>query len=289
MTARWRAVPAAPEVHALGEGPLWDAPRERLLWVDILAGTVHEGRLDGDRVVTTRVRPVDRTVGAVVAGRDGELLVAGTESLFVIGADGAVTPGPRVLPAGSDRRLNDGACDPDGTFLVGSLAFDERPGGEELVRVETDRSVRTVDAGLSLSNGLAWSPDGSRFYSIDSIPGVVYERAYPGGDRRPLIEPDVTPDGMCVDAAGDLWIAFWGGAEVRRYSPDGRLTGVVEVGVPHVTSVAFAGPDLDRLVITTATKDLTEADLARYPDSGRLFVADVGVTGLAPTPWAGFQ
>jgi sugar lactone lactonase YvrE len=289
MIRRWRAVPAAPEVHALGEGPLWDGPRGRLLWVDILAGTVHEGRLDGDRVVTTRVRHVDRTVGAVVAGRSGDLLVAGTESLFLVGADGAVTPGPAVLPPGSGRRLNDGACDPDGTFLVGSLAFDERPGGEVLVRVEPDGSVRTIDDGLGLSNGLAWSPDGSRFYSIDSIPGVVYERAYPGGDRRPLIEPGATPDGMCVDASGDLWIAFWGAGEVRRYSPDGRLTGVVDVGVPHVTSVAFAGPGLDRLVVTTATKDLSEADLARHPDSGRLFLADVGVTGLPATPWSGFH
>jgi sugar lactone lactonase YvrE len=289
VIARWRAAPAAPEVHALGEGPLWDGPRERVLWVDILAGTVHEGRLDGDRVRTDRVHRLDRTVGAVVAGRTGELLVAGTENLLVVDPDGAVTPGPAVLPAGSGRRLNDGACDPAGTFLVGSLAFDDRPGGEVLVRVAADGSVRTVDAGLNLSNGLGWSPDGALFYSIDSVPGVVYVREYPDGPRRVLLTPDVTPDGMCVDAAGDLWIAFWDGGEVRRYSPDGRLTGVVEVGVPHVTSVAFVGPRLDRLLITTATKDLTDADLARHPDSGRLFLADVGTTGQPATPWAGFR
>ncbi|MCA2214293.1 SMP-30/gluconolactonase/LRE family protein [Jidongwangia harbinensis] len=289
MIARWRAAPAAPEVHALGEGPLWDGPRDRVLWVDILAGTVHEGRLDDDRVFTERVHHLDRTVGAVVAGRTGELLVAGTENLLVVDPGGAVTPGPAVLPAGSGRRLNDGACDPSGTFLVGSLAFDDRPGGEVLVRVTADGAVHTVDAGLSLSNGMGWSPDGALFYSIDSVPGVVYVRDWPDGPRRVLLTPDVTPDGMCVDARGDLWIAFWDGGEVRRYSPAGELTGVVEVGVPHVTSVAFVGPGLDRLLITTATKDLTDADLARHPDSGRLFLADVGATGQPATPWAGFR
>jgi sugar lactone lactonase YvrE len=280
---------AAPEVHALAEGPYWDAPRARLLWVDILAGAVHEGHLDGSSVVRTGSRVLDRTVGAVVCGRTGQMLVAGAESLLVVGADGEVSPGPRVLPAGSGRRLNDGACDPAGVFLVGSLDLDDRPGGEALVRVGPDRGVTTIDDGLTLSNGLGWSPDGTLFYSIDTVPGVVYVRAYPAGGRRVLIEPEGSPDGMCVDAAGNLWIAVWGGGEVRRYCPAGALTGVVEVDAPHVTSVAFAGPGLDRLVITTATKDLTPAQLERHPDSGRLFLADVGAIGLPPTPWAGFD
>jgi sugar lactone lactonase YvrE len=288
MIQRWRAEVAAPEVHALGEGPVWDGPRDRLLWVDILAGTVHAGRLDGWRVVRTGSYAVDLTVGAVAPGRTGEMLVAGTESLLVLGADGDVTPGPRILPAGSGRRLNDGACDPDGAFLVGSLAFDERPGGESLVRIGADRSVTTVDDGLSLSNGLGWSPDGSLFYSIDTIPGIVYVREHPFGERRTFLQPDDPPDGMRVDADGNLWIAFWGTGEVRRFSPGGELTGVVEVDAPNVTCVAFAGPGLDRLIITTATKDLSPEQLDRHPDAGRLFIADVGAAGLPVTPWAGF-
>jgi sugar lactone lactonase YvrE len=274
MIERWRAVAAAPGRYRLAEGPVWDAPRERLLWVEIEAGAVHTGRLDGMRVVRTGTRVLDRTVGAVAVGRAGELLVAGTESLLVVDPAGAVTPGPRVLPEGGGRRLNDGKCDPDGVFWVGSLAFDERPGGEVLVRVGADRSVTTVDEGLSLSNGLAWSPDGTLFYSIDTTPRTVHVRPWPAGERGTFLTAGFAPDGMCADAAGNLWIACYGAGEVRRYAPDGTLTGVVEVDEPEVTCPAFVGPGLDRLLITTRP---------------RLFLADVGTTGLPATPWAGFD
>jgi sugar lactone lactonase YvrE len=274
---RWRATPASAEAYELGEGPRWDAPRQRLLWVDIPAGAVHEGRLDGDRVVRTRSRTLDSFVGAVAVGPDGGLLVAGRESLIEVGPDGTVTPGPVILPAGAGRRLNDGACGPDGVFLVGSLALADPPGGsgaEVLVRVEADRSVTVLDDDLGLSNGLGWSPDGRLLYSIDSMPGVVHVRDSPDGPRRVLIAPGEIPDGMCVDAAGDLWIAFYGAAEVRRYTPAGELTGVVEVAAPHVTCVAFAGPALNRLLITT---------------TGPLFLAEVGAVGLPANVWGGFQ
>ncbi|HEU4346406.1 MAG TPA: SMP-30/gluconolactonase/LRE family protein [Actinoplanes sp.] len=287
MIERWRAEPAAPETYRLAEGPVWDGPRNRLLWVEIEAGAVHAGRLTASGVERTDTIVADRTAGAVAVGHSGELLVAGTESLLVIGPDGAVTPGPRLLPAGGGRRLNDGRCDPDGVFLVGSLRFDEpsnafsrsaaeppeQPGGEELFRVGPDRAVTTIDQGLSLSNGLGWSPDGSLFYNIDTTPGLVYVRDR-GGERQVLLDLDVSPDGMCVDADGNLWIAIYGAGEVRRYTPSGELTGVVSVDEPEVTCPAFVGPGLDRLLITTRP---------------RLFLADVGVVGLPVTPWAGFH
>lgn len=292
--ARWRAEVAAPQVYELAEGPRWDAPRERLLWVDIPAGAVHEGRLAGDRVALTGSRTVDRYVGAVACSAAGDLLVAGMHGLFVVTADGQVRPGPTILPAGSARRLNDGACDPAGAFLVGSLSLTGQAGGEVLVRVAADGAVAVLDADLTLSNGLAWSPDGRLLYSIDTEPGVVWVRPYDpatgaAGERRELLRPTGgLPDGMCVDDDGCLWIAFWGGGEVRRYSPDGRLTGVVEVPAPQVTSAAFVGPGRDRLLITTAAEGLTGEQRARFPDSGRLFLADVGATGPAATPWAGW-
>ena len=111
-------------------------------------------------------------VGAVVASATAESCWwPATEDLLMVGTDGEVSAGPRILPPGAGRRLNDGACDPDGVFLVGSLHLADRPGGEVLVRVGPDRAVETIDEGLTLSNGLGWSPDGRLFYSIDTGPG----------------------------------------------------------------------------------------------------------------------
>ncbi|MGX6607660.1 SMP-30/gluconolactonase/LRE family protein [Micromonosporaceae bacterium Da 78-11] len=292
-----RAVVASPGVYSLGEGPLWDAPRRRVLWVDVDAGAVHEGRLDGDRVVLTRSRTVDRTVGAVVCSADGDLLVAGAQSVATISGEHETV----LLSSGSRRRLNDGGCDPAGRFLVGTLALDAVRGGETLVRgsetlvrLEPDGSVTTLDYDLSLSNGLAFSPDGTRLYHIDSVPGIVWTRSYDAatgatGPREEWLRiTDGLPDGCCFDAEGHLWIAVWGTGEVRRYTPDAQLAGVVEVPAPHPTSVAFVGDDLDRLLITTATAELTAEQRTAYPDSGRLFLADVGVPGLPVTPWSGF-
>ncbi|MEU8230731.1 SMP-30/gluconolactonase/LRE family protein [Actinoplanes sp. NPDC048967] len=277
---------ASTQSFMLGEGPVWDAPRDRLLWVDIDAGTVHEGRLDGDRVIVTGTQKRDRTVGAVVCSAAGELLVAGAETLLT-------TPPTRVVAAGSGRRLNDGACDPAGAFLVGTLALGDTEGEETLVRLERDGSLTVLDDDLNLSNGLCWSPDGSLLYSIDSVPGIVWVRSYDAatgvtGPRREWLRiTDGLPDGLCADADGHLWIAIWGAGEVRRFTPDARPAGVVTVAAPHTTSVAFVGAGLDRLLITTATAHLDAGQLAAYPMSGRLFLADVGVTGLPVTPWAG--
>jgi sugar lactone lactonase YvrE len=279
----WTAAVASAETFLLGEGPFWDAPRERLLWVDVDAGTVHEGRLDGDRVTVTGSQHRDRTVGAVVCSATGELLVAGAQTLL----DSGITI---VAPR---SRLNDGACDPAGNFLVGTLALGDTSGQELLVRQEHDGSLTVLDDDLNLSNGLAWSPDGSLFYSIDSVPGIVWVRSYDAasgavGPRREWLRiTDGLPDGLCVDAEGHLWIAIWGAGEVRRFTPEAQPAGVVTVPAPHTTSVAFAGPGLDRLLITTATAMLGAEQLAAYPLSGRLFLADVGVAGLPVTPWAG--
>ena len=277
---------ASAQSFLLGEGPEWDAPRDRLLWVDIDAGSVHEGRLDGDQVIVTGTDKRDRTVGAVVCSAAGELLVAGAETLLT-------TPPTRVVAAGSARRLNDGACDPAGAFLVGTLALGDTEGEETLVRLERDGSLTVLDDDLNLSNGLCWSPDGSLLYSIDSVPGIVWVRSYDAatgatGPRREWLRiTDGLPDGLCADADGHLWIAIWGAGEVRRYTPDARPAGVVTVPAPHTTSVAFVGAGLDRLLITTATAHLSAEQLAAYPLSGRLFLADVGVTGLPVIPWAG--
>jgi sugar lactone lactonase YvrE len=291
-----RAQVAGPDSYLLAEGPLWDPVRERVLWVDIESHAVHTGVLADELI-----RPAERldfaeTVGAVVTAEDGTLLVAGRRELITVAPSGERTARGRILAEGVGSRLNDGGCDPAGRFLVGSMALDGRSGAEPLCRVDGEgaggqAALSTLDTDLTLSNGLAWSPDGRTMYSIDTIPGVVRGRSYdPGtgehGEPAELfrVEDGGSPDGMCVDADGNLWIAVWGAGQVRCCTPSGEVLAVVEVDAPHTSSVAFVGPDLDLLMITTAKVELTPDELAVKPDSGRLFTARVATTGL-PVPF----
>ena len=275
---------ASERAYGLAEGPLWDAARERVLWVDINAGEVHAGRLrEGVIEDAAPLVGFDETVGAVACAQSGQLLVAGARSVFCPGdPDGATT----LFDAGRNSRLNDGACDPAGRFLVGSMALDDREGEECLYRIERDGSVTVLDEDLTLSNGLAWSPDGTVLYSVDTTPGIVYARPYdPGsgacGERTVALRiDDGSPDGMCTDAAGNLWIAIWGVGQVRRYTPGAELVATVQVPARHVSSVAFIGAELDTLLITSAHEDAS-------PDGGHLFTARVGARGTPATAWAG--
>jgi sugar lactone lactonase YvrE len=288
------ATAASEDPYELGEGPVWDAWRERVLWVDINPGLVYTGHLsDGLLRPDVRLR-FGETVGTVVSSADGRLLVAGARRLYEVDDEWRCTPWVDVVPESKRSRLNDGACDPAGRFLVGSMAQDARRGEECLYRLEPDGTLTVLDSDLTISNGLAWSPDGTVMYSTDTIPGVVWAREYDPdhgdhGARREVIRlgHGGWPDGLCVDAEGNLWVAIWGGGEVRSYSPDGDRLATVSVPAPHATSVAFVGPERDTLLITTATDQLSAAQLDAFPLSGRIFEAHVGVAGLPVAPWAG--
>ncbi|HEY8591026.1 MAG TPA: SMP-30/gluconolactonase/LRE family protein [Naasia sp.] len=282
------------EVHELGEGPFWDPIREQLLWVDIRRGLVFVGELAADGTL----RILDRVgfpgmVGAVAVAESGHWIVAGTEELLVRAPDGTVTTGPRIVPAGSGRRLNDGKPDPAGRYLVGTLPLEGESTTEELVVVDEQGEVRVLDDDLSLSNGLGWSTDGCRLYSVDTERSAINVRDYDPatgevGPRSVFATLDgATPDGMTVDAEDHLWVAVYGGGRVNRYSPDGALVSVLEVPAKNTTCVAFAGPDLDTLVITTATQGLDDEELRELPDSGRLFTVRPGVRGRPQPLWSG--
>jgi sugar lactone lactonase YvrE len=153
--------------------------------------------------------------------------------------------------------------------------------------------VTVIDDDIGLSNGLAFTPDGSQLYSIDSKRGTVWIRDYDvesgavGARREFLHVTGGDPDGMCLDGEGNLWIAVWGAGQVRCYSPRGEQIAVVDVDAPHTTSVAFVEPSLDTLLITTSSKQSEESPPREYPDAGRLFLAQVGVSGLPVPKWAG--
>ena len=292
---RYEAVPCSVESYRLAEGPVWDAAAGRIIWVDINAGLVLEGRLtDGVLAESTR-HAFDGMVGAAVPAADGSLLVAAQERLVILAPDGSRRDGPRVVEPGVQSRTNDGGTDPSGRFLIGTLALDDRFGAERLMRIEHDGEVTVIDGDLALSNGLAWSSNGSKLYSVDTRRNVIWERDYspgreaPGTRRRYLTVEPGHPDGMCMDTDGNLWVAVWGGSEVRCYAPGGEVIATVRVPAPHTSSVAFVGESLDTLLITTARTGLSPEQLEEFPDSGRLFTAGVEATGLPTVPWAGIS
>ena len=191
--------------------------------------------------------------------------------------------------------MNDGGCDAAGRFYGGTMAFDQRPGAGSLYRLDLDGTVTTVLEGLTVSNGLGWSPDGRTAYLADSGPGLVHAFAYDPGsgafsDQRVLLDfarQDGVADGLTVDDEGCLWTALWGGGQVRRWSPEGDLLAVVDVPIPQVSCCAFAGPGLDLLVISTSAEGMGAAERAADARRRPAVHRAAGVTGPAKAPYRG--
>ncbi|SFR94917.1 Sugar lactone lactonase YvrE [Microbacterium sp. cf046] len=280
-----KATPASERAFVLGEGPLWDDRTQALLWVDIQSRQVHRGTLIGERIEPSATIGLPATVGAVaLTERDDRWLAAVHDRLMLIGPTGPLAHTPPWFD-GAVRRFNDGQVDPTGRFVVGTLRLEGGSTTEKLLRADS-REVTVIDDDLTLSNGLAWSADGSRFYSIDTISRTIRVRSYdPIGDAIGDWSVFATldrgyPDGMCIDADDHLWVAVWGGGAVLRFSPEGAIVDRIEVAAPHTSSVTFAGPELDVLVITTAREELTAQQLREFPRSGCLFTATPGVHGV---------
>ena len=267
----------------LSEGPRWDGARDELLWVDIVGAKMHRARLGADGMLDEVASlQFDRFVGAAApVDGGGYVLAAGTGFLFA-DTSGAVHELAQPEAGRDDVRMNDGACVPQGRFWGGTMAYDESPGAGVLYRLELDGTCTTVLPGLTISNGIGWSPDGTTMYLSDSGTGCVDAFHFDGaaGDiahRRTIAridEPGVAPDGLTVDEPGGLWVALWDGGELRRFGPDGSLMTTLAVPVDRPTSCAFGGVDGETLFITTARHGLDEAALARQPDAGRVFRID---------------
>lgn len=279
---------ATAETFHLGEGPLWDAHAGVLRWVDITAGAVLTGELDaGGSIRPTARAEFGETVGAVALAEGGALVVVGARRLWSVSPSGERTPGPVLIPDDVPARTNDAAVGPDGALLVGTHALADDTGPQRLLRVSAG-AVGVLDDDLGLSNGLAWSPDGGTLYSVDTLARTVWARDYDPatgatGPRRVHLTVAGLPDGATADADGGLWVALWGSGEVRRFARDGRCTDTVSLPVPNTSSVCFAGPELDVLVVTTARQGLSAGALAEHPASGSLFTTSVGRRGV-PEP-----
>ena len=288
------AIACTTEQTLLGEGARWDDRRGELLRVDIIAGRVYRDRCAADGgLVAVRSYSIPGTVGAIapVDAEDGWILAAG-RGFVHLAPDGSLTPLAEVAQAGT--RMNDGACDPQGRFWAGTLADDHHQAGGALYRLDRDGSTECVLTGLTIPNGLDWSPNGSTMYLVDSGPRVIHAFAF-DGDRGTISEGRIlvtvpeevgAPDGLTVDAAGDLWVAVYGAGRVHRYTPDGVLRETLSVPADQSTSCAFAGPGLHRLYVTTATEDWDGARRRSDPAAGLVYWFNTDATGRAAAPFS---
>lgn len=265
----------------LGESPLWNAAAGRIEWVDVLAKTMSSAREDGG---DHRQAGLPDHPGCLVLRASGGRVMAFRRSVGFIGDDGDITP---IAVDGFDvsmERFNEGACDAAGRFWVGTMdrRVKEPVGG--LYRIDPDLTARRVIGGLTLSNGIAWSPDGTLMYQCDSGPRVIYVHDFDVatgdiGERRVFAtfgEGEGMPDGCAMDETGHLWVAAPGTGSVLRFAPDGGIADRVAVPSREPTSVVFGGADLSTLYVTT----MQPHGHAAAPEDGGLYALAVGVCGL---------
>lgn len=268
----------------LGESPLWHEVEQVFYWVDILRHRVF--RYDA---VSGRVQVVHegRMVTALSEDEGGGLVLVTPEA--ILSYRHGVTSPMASLDFDDRVRTNDGKTDPGGRLWFGTMDYRLRdPIG--VLCVYDGMSVRTVEEGIVLSNGIGWSPDRDVMYHIDTIRRQIYVYRYDDesgevGDRRVLADLSDRrgfPDGLAVDVDGNLWVAFYDGWCLRVIDPSGHVVDEVRLGVQKPTSVAFAGPDRDQLYVTTAAQDLNQDELLEQPEAGRLLRFAPGTTGLAP-------
>jgi sugar lactone lactonase YvrE len=277
----------------LGEGPIWDARLRRLLFLDIMRGEIHTfDPATGDHAVFE----VGQPVGAITPTKWGDWVAAARDGFYRVDpATGATMLLAAVEADLPDNRMNDGYCDPQGRFWAGTMSMVHQREAGALYRLDPDRRVTRILAGVTTSNGIDWSPDGSRVYYVDTGTGRIdlFDFDAEHGqllNRRPLVAvaPEQgKPDGLIVDEEGYLWLALWGGGALHRYSPDGTLDRVVPMPVSHPTKCAFGGPDLADLYVTSASTALSPEERASHPHAGSVFRMSPGVRGRAARLFAG--
>jgi sugar lactone lactonase YvrE len=268
---------------ALLEGPYWDERDHTLLLVDIARGSLLRVRYDGPR--GGEVETVDVGPHASVylpSARHHYLAAAGRQLLL---GDPPRKPAGSLTVGDPLLRFNDGACDERGRLWIGTMAIDAAPGAGALYCVEPDLSWRCVLTGVSISNGLGWSPDGATLYYVDSATRRIDAFDFDADEgsicaRRVVVDTAEfagMPDGLAVDTDGGIWVAFYRGASVRRFAPDGRVLAEVAMPVPRPTSLCFVGAELAELVVTVRGEEVGGDGRSR---GAHLYACHPGVHGV---------
>lgn len=272
----------------LGEGPVWHQHLQKLFWVDIEGKKINCYDPRDDSVTT---HTFNQMPGALAPIDNEQFLVAFEDGIAVYNWTTKKSTYQNYLWKGHEKiRANDGKCDPNGNFWIGTMHLELQPKAGNLYRINPDYSSEIQIKECTISNGLAWASDKQTMYYIDTFDNCVYAYNFDVdtneiSQKRIVITIDQKlggPDGMCIDKDDTLWIAHWGGRCVRQWDTHtGSILNEIELPAPHVTSCTFGGANLDELYITTASTGLSDQQLSDYPLSGGLFKVKTGTTGLA--------
>lgn len=271
----------------LGEGPLWDAAGRDLYFVDIKGRKIHRLSIDSGRRDTW---DAPGQPGFLVPLQDGGFVCGLNDGLYRFQpSEAGAAQFTLVVPVERNvigNRLNDGYVDAQGRLWFGTMDDGESQPSGQLYRLADDGALVPEDSGYVITNGPAMSPNGRTMFHTDTLARIVY--AFDVGDegrlarKRAFLTLGVAgyPDGMAVDSAGCLWVAFFGGWRIDRFSPQGEPLGSVRLPCANVTKLAFGGDDLCTVYVTTATKGLSNDDRLRQPLAGGLFSFRSPVPGL---------
>ena len=271
----------------LGEGAIWNQKEKMLYWIDIEKGILHEFNPVS---AEDKLFNLDKRIGTVVPSEKGGLLVALEDGIYhynIITDSISFIVNPDENS--SEIRFNDGKCDPAGRLWAGTMSLTGKRGAGALYCLNNNGDIEKKIDSVSISNGIAWSPDNKNMYYIDTPTGKVKEYSYDKTTGKISFTRDAViippgmgyPDGMTIDSKGNLWIALWSGSAVGCWDPNsGELINKIDVPVLNVTSCAFGGENLETLFITTASQGIPQDELEKYPYRGGLFKANPGVKGV---------
>jgi sugar lactone lactonase YvrE len=264
----------------LGEGPIYRPELEALMFVDITSGRLMHYFIKTGKFSEIKM---GQYLGAAVPTTSGRYIAAMTTGVYLTDEQSlTLLCKPDELRV--NLRLNDGKCDPRGRFVFGSMnMFKGHNERNSLFSIASDYKYKRLDTEVTLSNGLAWTSDGSVMYFNDSLTHGVdaFDYDLETGNiknRRRIytVIGNKSPDGMCIDDEGMLWVALWHGSCVMRIDPkDGREIGIVPLPAKHVTSCCFGGPNRDILYVTSS------GDGCDGKDDGKLFAVKTDTTGPA--------
>jgi sugar lactone lactonase YvrE len=268
----------------LGECPVWDSDRQQLYWVDVYNYRVHQfdPATGEDRYFDT-----GDVVSAIQKAEGDRLIIALSRSLAFLHLEtGEITSLYEIDFPYPNTRFNDGKCDSQGRFWIGSIS--EAPEQAALYRYDPDGKMQEMETGLTISNGLGWSPDESTFYLTDSAKHKIYAYNFAVetgkiSDRRVLIDltdQGVEPDGLAIDSLGNIWSALWDGWAIACFNPAGEEILRVKMPVQRPTCVIFGGSELKDLYITSASVGLSQKEIQQGFYAGDLFRFSTNSPGM---------